>query len=200
MNQRLADVVNDSVEWNRLFERLHGEERSTVPRARLVRRTGRILSGSPSVPAASVPPFAPPPFLPPSRQLLYFSQTGWPAAAIFGSVYVSFSPRCIAMPASLLLVTSHLLAIGASLCFGARGSDPWKCRNLVASLDSVPSASPPPDPRIGDPKRRCSAPKVNNEAGKRAWFEWATILWRIRHSPGCQEFRLNAPGFGFTRI
>ena len=58
----------------------------------------------------------------------------------FSAAFVSLRPETNAIVA-LFLVTSRPRATGASLCFRIRITDPWKCRNLVASLNSVPSAS-----------------------------------------------------------
>lgn len=73
-------------------------------------------------------------------QFFYFSQTGWTVAAIFGTVYL-LSTRYIAIRSLSFSLRGSFMPQAPILCLRTRTTDPWKCRNLAVSLNSVPYAS-----------------------------------------------------------
>lgn len=73
-------------------------------------------------------------------QFFYFSQTGWTVAAIFGTVHL-LSTRYTAIRSLSFSLRGSFVPQAPILCLRTRTTDPWKCRNLAMSLNSVPYAS-----------------------------------------------------------
>lgn len=162
--------------------RLHGTERST--KFPLLFKQVEILSGCPSprIPTSSSP-----------LSLSYFSifrrQVG--PQQQFSAPSVSLRPDTKRDSRSSSRYEPIFGATGASLCFGTRTSDPWKCRNLVASLNSVLSRHPLRLLRVSRiPSKRCF---LNNDTGKSAPVP-TSHAWPDTANYGCfslfQEFLL----------
>lgn len=76
----------------------------------------------------------------PQLQFFYFSQTGWTVAAIFGTVHLP-STRYTEIRSLSFSLRGSFVPQAPILCFRTRTTDPWKCRNLAMSLNSVRYAS-----------------------------------------------------------